>query len=111
MSEFDPTLPTPNLVVSSRGRQILRRVLLGIGWTFAVLITLGFVLYLFGGMWMRTPEMRVAYDQLVHTGQQPALGAAVVVPIPGCVCHSDDPITQAQHSVRHVRDCMSCHGG
>jgi len=60
-------------------------------------------------MWVRTPEMKTAYDELVVSGQQPAIEAAFVVPIPGCVCHSDDPVAQAQHSTRHIRDCMSCH--
>lgn len=90
-------------------RGLLGRILLGIGWTFVALVALGIVLYLFGGMWVRTPEMRAAYDRLVESGQQPAIERTLVVPIPGCVCHSDDPVTQAQHSTRHIRDCMTCH--
>ena len=109
MSETDPTLETPETAAPSRGRRILGRVLLGIGWTFVRLVTLGTLLYLLGGMWVRTPEMKTAYDELVLTGQQPAIEAAFVVPIPGCVCHSDDPVAQAQHSTRHIRDCMTCH--
>jgi len=109
VSELDPTLETTETAAPSRGRRILGRVLLGIGWTFVGIMILGIVLYLFGGMWLRTPEMRTAYDELVLTGQQPTLEAAFVVPIPGCVCHSDDPVTQAQHSRRHIRDCMTCH--
>ncbi len=103
----------PRAGLSERGvrprRGLLGRILLGIGWTVAALVALGIVLYLFGGMWIRTPEMRSAYDQLVASGQQPTLERTLVVPIPGCVCHSDDPVLQAQHSTRHVRDCMSCH--
>ena len=108
MSEFEP-VETPVKAAPSRGRRILRRVLLGIGWTVAALVALGIVLYLFGGMWVRTPEMRAAYSDLVASGQQPALERAFVVPIPGCVCHSDDPVLQAQHSTRHIRDCFTCH--
>lgn len=74
-----------------------------------MLVALGVTLYSFGGMWVRTPEMRQAYDRLVDTGQAPALQPAFVVPIPGCVCHSDDPVLQAQHSVRRIRDCGECH--
>ncbi|MDP3629324.1 MAG: hypothetical protein Q8S43_00010 [Actinomycetota bacterium] len=109
MSELDPTLQTPETAAPSRGRRILGRVLLGIWWALIGLVTLGIVLYLFGGMWLRTPEMKSAYDELVLTGQQPAIEAAVVVPIPGCVCHSDDPVAQAQHSVYRIRDCFTCH--
>lgn len=110
MSELE-TVETPETAAPSRGRRIIGRVLLGVGWTFVGLVTLGILLYLFGGMWVRTPEMKSAYDELVLTGQQPALEAAFVVPIPGCVCHSDDPVAQAQHSTRHIRDCFTCHGG
>ncbi|TDB38016.1 MAG: hypothetical protein D9V44_08205 [Actinobacteria bacterium] len=108
MSELEP-VATPETAAPSRGRRILRRVLLGIGWTVAALAALGIVLYLFGGMWVRTPEMRSAYSELVASGQQPALERALVVPIPGCVCHSDDPVLQAQHATRHIRDCFTCH--
>lgn len=108
MSEFE-TVETPETAAPSRGRRILVRVLLGIGWTIATLVALGIVLYLFGGMWVRTPEMRAAYSDLVASGQQPAIERTLVVPIPGCVCHSDDPVTQAQHSTRHIRDCFTCH--
>lgn len=108
MSEPE-TRETPETATPSRGRRIVRRVLLGIGWTIAALMALGIALYLFGGMWMRTPEMRGAYDDLVASGQQPALEGAFVVPIPGCVCHSDDPLLQAEHSQRHIRDCSICH--
>ena len=108
MSEFE-SFETPETAAPSRGRRIVRRVLLGIGWTVAGLVALSIVLYLFGGMWVRTPEMKQAYSDLVASGQQPALKGGVVVPIPGCVCHSNDPLLQAQHSTRHIRDCFSCH--
>ncbi len=108
MSEFEP-VATPETAAPSRGRPILLRVLLGMGWTVAALLTLGVVLYAVGGMWVRTSEMRSAYDALVASGQQPTLEKTLVVPIPGCVCHSDDPVAQAQHSTRHIRDCMTCH--
>ncbi|PKQ20742.1 MAG: hypothetical protein CVT66_03295 [Actinobacteria bacterium HGW-Actinobacteria-6] len=108
MSELEP-LAIPETAAPSRGRQILGRVLLGFGWTIVGFVALGIVLYLFGGMWVRTPEMRAAYSDLVASGQQPAIERTLVVPIPGCVCHSDDPVTQAQHSTRHIRDCFTCH--
>ncbi len=74
-----------------------------------VLITLGATLYLLGGMWVRTSEMQGAHDQLVETGQSEPVESRLVVPIPGCVCHSDDPVVQAEHSVRRISECMECH--
>lgn len=95
--------------MSDQATPLWKRLLWGVFWTVAVLLTLAVVLYEFGGMSVRTPQMRQAYDDMVAAGQAPALESAVVIPIPGCVCHSDDPVLQAQHSVRHIRDCMSCH--
>jgi hypothetical protein len=93
----------------SQGRRILSRVLWGAFWTLAVVAALGIVLYSVGGMWTRTPEMRSAYDTLVASGQQPPLERTFVVPIPGCVCHSNDPVSQAQHATYRIRDCFGCH--
>ncbi len=80
-----------------------------LGGVVLALVALGVVLYAFGGMWLRTPEMRAAYDAMVERGEQPPLPARLVVPVPGCVCHSDDPVTQAQHSRRRLRECSVCH--
>ncbi|MCX8007608.1 MAG: hypothetical protein N3B11_05780 [Coriobacteriia bacterium] len=82
------------------------RVLAG---SAAALVTTGVVLYAYGGMWVRTPTMRASYAAMVARGEQPPLPARFVVPIPGCVCHSDDPVLQAQHSRRRIRECSSCH--
>lgn len=93
----------------SRRAPLWRRILWGLFWTVAVLVTIAVVLYSLGGMWVRTPEMRAAYDELVASGQAQELEGGLVIPIPGCVCHSDDPVVQAEHATRHIRDCMSCH--
>ena len=77
--------------------------------TVVVLAVLAGTLYLFGGMWVRTPEMKQAYAQAVEAGDAEPLEGTFVIPIPGCVCHSDDPLLQAQHSERRIRDCMECH--
>lgn len=87
----------------------LKKVLQWIGIVAAALALLAVVLYNFGGMWVRTPEMRDAYDAMVTEGTAEPVEAAFVVPIPGCVCHSDDPVQQAEHSVRRIRDCSGCH--
>lgn len=96
---------------SPRSRRILRRVLLGIGWTFVALVVVAGTLYAFGGMWVRTPEMRDAYEVQVDAGTVDAIDARFVIPIPGCVCHSEDPVLQAEHSVRRIRECSRCHAG
>ncbi|MCE5191271.1 MAG: hypothetical protein LLG08_05875 [Actinomycetia bacterium] len=108
MSECGP-LEASDPATPARGRRVLRRVLLSVGWTLAALVAFGVALYLFGGMWVRTPEMRAAYSDLVASGQQPRLARTLVVPIPGCVCHSDDPVVQARHANRRIRDCFTCH--
>lgn len=90
----------------ARARRRWPRVLAGVALALAVA---GVVLYAFGGMWVRTPAMRAAYDQMVARGEQPPLPARLVVPIPGCVCHSDDPVIQAQHARRRLRECSTCH--
>lgn len=86
-----------------------RRWPLVLGGVTLALAAVGVILHAFGGMWVRTPEMRAAYDAMVARGEQPRLQSRLVVPIPGCVCHSDDPVVQAQHSVRRLRECSGCH--
>jgi hypothetical protein len=82
-------------------------------WVLLALSALGLlatVLYNYGGMERRTPEMRAAYDRLTAAGRAPAIEERFVIRIPGCRCHSDKPVVQAQHSVRRIRECRSCHG-
>ncbi|MBC7265437.1 MAG: hypothetical protein H5T75_00435 [Coriobacteriia bacterium] len=98
---------TPGAASASPRRK--RRWLRALGWTALGLVMLAATLYAFGGMWVRTPEMRAAYDAMVARGEQPKLPSRLVVPIPGCVCHSDDPVLQAQHARRRIRECSSCH--
>lgn len=88
-----------------RSRRWLRRI----GATAAALAAAGVVLYAFGGMWIRTPQMRQAYDAMVERGERQPLPSRLVLPIPGCVCHSDDPVLQAEHSRRRIRECTTCH--
>ncbi|MDO8880456.1 MAG: hypothetical protein Q7W44_06620 [Coriobacteriia bacterium] len=67
-------------------------------------------LYLFGGMWVRTPEMREAFDAQVAAGEAEPVEGRFVIPIPGCVCHSDSPELQARHAERRINECAGCHG-
>jgi len=82
-------------------------------WTFFVIAVLVFaasVLYRFGSMWVPSAETRAAYDQAFAAGQAPAIDKQFHIPIPGCVCHSDNPVVTMQHSNRRVSECMGCHG-
>lgn len=87
----------------------LKRIAIG----FAALV-LGFVLmavalYNFGGMWLPDPALKAQYASLVASGQQPPIQARFTIPIPGCVCHSKDPVQTMQHATRHINECSQCH--
>lgn len=93
-----------------RRPRVLRRVLLGVGWTIAVLLAIALVLYVFGGPGGATPQVRAEYDEMVRTGAALAVEDQLVIPIPGCTCHSDDALLLMQHSERRIRDCFGgCH--
>ncbi len=92
-----------------RWKRVLKRVFIGIGVTIAFLVFAAVMLYNFGGMWVRTPEMKTAFNELVASGAAEPVEYRFTIPIPGCTCHSDDPVLQAKHSVRHVNQCMKCH--
>jgi hypothetical protein len=70
----------------------------------------GVLLYNFGGMsGSAVPGVLAQYDQLVASGQAPAIQKRFVIPIPGCQCHSKDPVLTAQHTRRHMNECSKCH--
>ena len=95
----------------SRGRRTLRRVLLGLGWTVVVLVAVATALYAFGGMWVRTPEMRSAFEARVEAGSAEPIESRFVIPVPGCVCHSDDPKLVEEHANYRMNQCAGCHAG
>lgn len=93
-----------------RWKGVLKWTAIGIGGTLAFLVFAAFMLYNFGGMWGSVyPELRPQYEQLVASGQAPALRQRFVIPIPGCKCHSTDPVLTAQHAKRHMNECGKCH--
>jgi len=92
-----------------RWKRVVKRIFIGLGVTVVGLIVLAALLYQFGGMWVRTPEMKAAYKDMVVAGTAEPIDYRFTIPIPGCKCHSNDPVLQAKHSVRHVKDCMKCH--
>jgi len=94
----------------SRWKRVLKWTAIGIGGTLAFLVFAAFMLYNFGGMSGSVyADMRPQYEQLVASGQAPPLRRRFVIPIPGCQCHSTDPVLTAQHSKRHMNECSKCH--
>jgi len=89
---------------------VTSRVLKGLAVTIAVLVVLGVAIYEFGGMWPASAAAQTAYAAEVAAGRQPAIQSRFTIPIPGCVCHSDDPVLQMQHSNRRMSECRTCHG-
>ena len=93
-----------------RWKRVLKWTLLAIGGTLVFLVFAAVMLYYFGGMSGSVyAELGPQYQQLVASGQAPALRKRFVIPIPGCACHSTDPVLTAQHSRRHMNECGKCH--
>ncbi|HSK47604.1 MAG TPA: hypothetical protein VLA05_06320 [Coriobacteriia bacterium] len=89
-----------------------RRVLFGAFVTVAVIFFAGATLYRFGSMWPPSAEAKAAYAELEANGQVPHVTKRQFhIPIPGCVCHSNDPVLAVQHADRRISECMQCHGG
>jgi hypothetical protein len=84
------------------------------GITLLVLVGLlavtGFVLYQYGSMEPPSAQMRAQYAALRTAGVAPAVQpAGFHVPIPGCKCHSTDPVQTLKHEGYTIRQCSSCH--
>lgn len=97
--------------VAAQKAPLWRRLLFGAFVTLAVLFFAATMLYEFGSMWVADRDMRDAYDVLVVQGQAQPIEVRFHIPIPGCQCHSDDPVLTMQHSNRRISECMGCHGG
>lgn len=87
----------------------IKRLLFGIFVTAAVLFFLGATLYRFGSMWTPSADTRAEYELLVSAGEAPVLEERFHIPIPGCVCHSDDATVTMAHSNRRIGECFGCH--
>ena len=119
MSEFEPTDAPAEARVSETAertpggpgwKRVLRRVGIAIGATVITLMALGVLVYEFGGMsGSAIPGVEARYAQLVASGQAQPVQNRFVIPIPGCQCHSKDPVLTAQHSRRHMNECAKCH--
>ena len=90
-------------------RHRLRRALIVSGIVLGTLAVIGALLYWFGTMQPPSAAMRAAYDAEVAAGRARAVEARFGIPVPGCVCHADDPVLQVQHSTRRTSECATCH--
>jgi hypothetical protein len=88
----------------------LKKALIGLGTVVAVLALVATVLYFFGTMESPSAEMRTAYQEAYAAGLAPAVTpAGFHIPIPGCRCHSTDPVLTLQHEGRTISQCSGCH--
>lgn|GEM_PF-1525929 len=119
MSEFEPTEMSDEAQAAEsdsgqprrpRWMRVLKRVGIGIGTAVVLVGVLGALVYSFGGMsGSAIPGIEGQYAELVASGQVQPVKQRFVIPIPGCTCHSTDPVSTAQHSVRHMSECAKCH--
>jgi hypothetical protein len=86
-----------------------KRILIWAGAALLVLASAAGLLYFFGGMQPPTAAAKAAYAAEVAAGAQPAIQARFTIPVPGCVCHTTDPVLQMQHSNRRMSECGGCH--
>ena len=89
----------------------LKRTLIGLGVMVFAVVLLGGTLVAFGSEQSPSPGTQAAYARLVAEARQPRIAQRFHIPVPGCVCHSPDPVLQMQHSTRRLSECGSCHGG
>jgi hypothetical protein len=93
-----------------RWMRVLKWTAIGVGGTVAFLLFAAVMLYFFGGPSGSVyPEMRPRFEQMVADGQAQPLRKRFFIPIPGCQCHSTDPVLTALHSKRHMNECIKCH--
>lgn len=115
MSQFEPDGTEFEVEEScTPQRPLWVRILRGLGITVLVLVVVavvgGLLVYNYGGMsGSAVPGVLAQYDQMVAAGQAPAIQKRFVIPIPGCQCHSKDPVLTAQHTRRHMNECSKCH--
>jgi hypothetical protein len=112
--EFDAAEEDPEADGAETQRGLRRpwwqRALQGLAIAVLVLVVLGVLLYNFGGMMPPSAEAKAQYGQLQAMGAVAPADKRFHIPIPGCVCHSDNPVLQVEHSKRSLNQCMSCHG-
>ena len=86
-----------------------KRWLLRFGIALGVIAALLAMLFAYGSMWLPTQQQNRAFEAMVAAGQAQPVKQQFHIPIPGCVCHSDDPVQVALHKSRRIRECSGCH--
>lgn len=107
-------MEAPQDAPRSAGWVWAERLLYGGMLFLAVLALVAVMLYRFGTPMSATSEQRRQYAALAAAGEVPhaaARKAGLRIPIPGCTCHSDDPVKAVQHENIPLSQCKSCHGG
>lgn len=98
-----------------RKRPWWHKLLIGLGSAVVALVLLAGLLYAYGGMGSSAndPAMKEQFQQLVASGQAQPVEKRFVIPIPGCTCHSTDPVQTEVHRYYRMRECSQagCHGG
>lgn len=89
-----------------------QRILVTLFVAFLLLVLAAALAYNFGSMWTPSREARTQYEQVVASGETPPRGDHQFhIPIPGCVCHSKNPVRVMEHEDRRISECQGCHGG
>jgi len=93
-----------------RWKRVLKRIAISFGVLIVVLVAAGFSLFEWGGMsGSADPSMAPRFAAMVAAGQAQPVQARFVIPIPGCTCHSTDPVQTAKHSAYRMSECNRCH--
>jgi len=112
MTDLTSQTPPAEPRRSARWKRVLKRTLIALAVIVGLLVVAGVLAYEFGGMSGSVhPELLGEYDQLVASGKEPAIQKRFVIPIPGCQCHSTDPVQTAKHQVYRMSECGRCHNG
>jgi hypothetical protein len=105
--------PAEKSHVARRRRPGWQKALLGLCIAAAVLAVLGALLYFLGGMGSSAndPAMKREYERMVAAGQVQPVQRKFVIRIPGCVCHSTDPVETETHRYYRISECSQpgCH--
>lgn len=88
-----------------------KRILFGAFVTVSVIVFLVATLYAFGGPSgsANDPQIKERYEEMVASGEIEPVEQRFVIGIPGCRCHSDDPVLTEEHRNRRINECMGCH--